>query len=162
MCVLAAVGLVPGLAEHLAAAVALAAGAGAVAVAAKSSDAVLHPRHVRELATVLPAPGPGRPEVVATSFGVQFSAGATGRIRHFTVTGRRRALRPEEAAQLASVIAWLCGVRAPVRIVSGAASTYHLLIEDPDDSHPRSDGTAGPEGAARPEAAQAGLVAENR
>jgi hypothetical protein len=125
--VLAASGALPGLAEHAAALALLA--VAAVVVACRGERSVLAPRHVRELAALLPAagPGPGRPRVVETSLGIRLSAGSADGVRFYTVTRREGLLDPREALDLASVLQWLAGAPGAARVVAGAAA-HHVMI----------------------------------
>ena len=82
---------------------------------------LLHPRHVRELAGILPAPDTG---VAATSLGVRVSAGT----EHYTVSHAGHALEPDEAASLASVLVWLRQSRDPAQVVAGTAGVWHVLL----------------------------------
>jgi Prolipoprotein diacylglyceryl transferase len=133
MAALAAIGLIPGLAEHAAASAALV--LAALLVANRPSSAVLHPRHVRELAAGFPAPRAGRPVLTETSQGVRLSAGAVAGVTYYTITRPRRPLEDSEAAELARVISWLSGVRGPDQVVAGAAGAYHLLVGAPARPH---------------------------
>ncbi len=126
MVALAGLGLVPGLAEHLAAWATL--GLAALIVAKAPSSSVLHPRHVRELATRFPASRAGRPVLTETSQGVRLSTGAVAGVTHYTMTRPGRPLREAEAAELARLISWLGDVRAPARVVAGAAGAYHVVV----------------------------------
>ncbi len=134
MVALAAAGLIPGLAEHLAAAATLA--IAALVIARRPSTAVLHPAHVRELAALFPAPRAGRPAVVETSQGVRLSAGTVAGIRHYTITRLGRPLQDQEAGELARAVVWLGGVRSPAQVVAGAAGAYHLLVGDSSGARP--------------------------
>jgi len=129
MAALAAMGLVPGLGEHLAALATL--GLAALLVGHRPSTAVLHPGHVRELATRFPAARAGRPVLAETSQGVRLSTGTVAGITHYTMTRPRRPLRDAEVEELARLISWLGGVRAPARIVAGPAGAYHVVVGDP-------------------------------
>jgi hypothetical protein len=129
MSAFAALGLVPGVVEHLAAIAMLA--VVALAVGQHSTDVLLHPSHVRELAALLPAPRPGRPAPVQTSLGVRLSAGRIDRTCHYTLTRSGHPLRTAEAVELARLISWLRGVSTPMRLASGVAGVYHVVLEDP-------------------------------
>jgi hypothetical protein len=123
---LAAVGLIPGLPEHLLA-------AGALAVAAlvtwgRPPRLMLDPRHVRELAVRLPGPRPGAPRLVATSLGVRVSAGVADDLSHFAVSRAECPLTREQAGELGRVLAWLAGARGEVRVIDGAAGVHHILM----------------------------------
>jgi hypothetical protein len=132
MAALAAAGLIPGLAEHLAATAMLA--IAALIVAHKPSASVLHPAHVRELAAHFPAARVGPPDVVETSQGVRLSAGMVAGISHYTITRPGRPLQDDEAARLARVIAWLGRLQAPAHVMAGVAGAYHVLSGDPSDA----------------------------
>ncbi|MGZ4298605.1 MAG: prolipoprotein diacylglyceryl transferase family protein [Solirubrobacteraceae bacterium] len=90
---------------------------------------LLDPRHVRELAHLLPAPGDhGDPRVATTSLGLQLSAGATDGAIHFTLTRADGGLREEEVAGLARVVQWLTGRERPPQILSGSSGAVHLVF----------------------------------
>ena len=132
MCALAAAGALPGAVEHLGA-FALLAGAAAITLARRPRS-LLHPRHVRELAALLPAPRDGRATVVTTSLGVQLSAGRS----HYTLSAASGELTQRDAAELARVIAWLGSVPGAVDLVPGAAGAYHLIVARSPGSKPAS------------------------
>jgi hypothetical protein len=123
---LALSGAPPGAETHLAVTVALALAAPLVAV--RRSPALLGPRHVHELARVLPSPRPGRPVVRETSLDVRCSAGADAGLAHYTLSSPRSALAAGEAGALARLILWLRHPNAAGDVVAGAAGTYHVLV----------------------------------
>lgn len=127
MAVLAIADVVPGWREHLAAAVII--GIGAIAVARRAPNGLLHPRHVQELAVRLPTPRSGRASVATTSLGVRVSAGVTAGASHYTMTRFRGRLAPEEAEELSRVIVWLHEADGRARLVPGAATAFHLVID---------------------------------
>jgi prolipoprotein diacylglyceryl transferase len=127
MAALAVADVLPGAPEHLAAVAGLA--LWAPFVARRRPHGILDPQHVRELARVMPVPRPGPPAVHATSAGLRLSAGRVDGVSHYTMTRSGTGLSPEEAQQLARLIAWLTQARRPERIVAGAPGTYHLVIE---------------------------------
>lgn len=95
-------------------------GAAAVALVLRPRGGLLHPRHVRELAQVLPAPDAG---VAATSLGLRVSAGAG----HYSLSRAGQPLEPEEAASVARVLVWL-RARDHAEVVAGPAGVWHVLL----------------------------------
>lgn len=129
MSILAAAGVLPGLPWHVAALVGLI--AAALVVRRRPVRSLLDPRHVRELAALLPPPTSGRPVVVATSLGVRLSAGKIDGIRHYTLTRSEQPLRTGQAAELARVVMWLGHGRATDEVIAGAGGAYHVLLSGP-------------------------------
>jgi hypothetical protein len=123
---LAGSGLMPGLPEHLVALAGLI--SLALVVRRRPIRRMLDPRHVRELAALLPQPRAGRPVVVETSLGVRLSAGRVDGVGHYTLTRSGEPLRSEEASELARAVTWLSGGGPPDQMLAGAAGAYHLLI----------------------------------
>lgn len=122
---LAFAGALPDAPVHLAVAGALV--LAAPLVARRRSPAVLDPRHVWELAGLLPSPTRGG-EVRETSLGVRCSAGVDAGLAHYTLSRADRALTPEQAGALARHILALRHDGAPGDLVAGAAATYHVLV----------------------------------
>jgi hypothetical protein len=96
-------------------------------VSRRPAGALLDPRHVRELAAMLPSARPGRPVVVATSLGIRVSAGDIDGIRHYTLTRTEPPLRSDQAAELARLVAWLGGAGPPEQVLTGVGGAYHLV-----------------------------------
>jgi Prolipoprotein diacylglyceryl transferase len=92
---------------------------------------LLHPRHVRELAAILPVPRDGAaPRVATTSLGLQLSAGATDGTVHYTLARRGRALQDGEADALARLLQWLAARDRSPQIVNGPSGAVHLVFGD--------------------------------
>jgi Prolipoprotein diacylglyceryl transferase len=96
--------------------------------ARRGAGDVLHPRHVRELATL--ARGHGRtPSPAATSLGVLVSHGEVERVEHWSMSRRRRALSEREATILAGQ---LVAIRRPdgppPQVVEGVGGVFHVLV----------------------------------
>lgn len=94
---------------------------------------LLNPRHVREIATLIPrleaqADAP-EVRVAATSLGVQLSVGggAEGAAR-YTLSSRRGGLDREAAATLAECILQMRHPGSPAELVEGRPGIFHLLV----------------------------------
>jgi Prolipoprotein diacylglyceryl transferase len=128
MASLALANVVPGRGEHAAAAVFLFLSAALVAV--RPPRDILDPRHVREIARILPAPSRSSPAPAETTLGIRLSAGQTDDAVHYTVSRAGDPLTEGEVQELASVIGWLARVAAPPLAIHGIAGTVHLVSED--------------------------------
>jgi hypothetical protein len=121
---LALAGALPDVSVHLALAAALA--LAAPLVARRPSPGVLDPRHMWELARLLPAPTAGG-EVRETSLGVRCSAGVHADVAHYTLSRAGRTLTHEEADALAlQILARRHDGAAGDLVARGA--TYHVLV----------------------------------
>jgi hypothetical protein len=127
MTVAAGLGALPGLAAHAGATVVLV--MAGVALARRGTRDLLSPRHVRELASVLPEPAPGAPAVVVTSAGLRVSAGSTAGVRHYTISRPGTSFDRAQAERVAAIIGWLRRSSGQLRLVDGVAGTAHLLEE---------------------------------
>lgn len=126
MAALALAGVIPGPAEHTAAAALLA--AWALAAAPRRSRDILDPRHVREVSGALADASAGSGAPVATTLGLRVSTGRTDGTRHFTFSRPGTPLTDTEGRDLALLVTWLDGLAEVPQVVRGAGATIHLLV----------------------------------
>ncbi|HSR49597.1 MAG TPA: prolipoprotein diacylglyceryl transferase family protein [Acidobacteriota bacterium] len=111
---------------------------------------LLHPRHIREIATILkkidkessPKPDASAPscnslavDVGCSSLGIQISGGEVGekgrRMQHYALSQKGGALEAPKGRMLAELILLLKHHRGPSEFVKGGRDVFHLMLPIP-------------------------------
>ena len=100
---------------------------------------LLHPRHVREIATALDRTDVPKDQsqdivlVARTSLGVQLSTAATpaehGPVRHYTISLSGAEISEDAARTVADLVLVLQRVSAPAHLTRGSVGVFHLVVE---------------------------------